>query len=307
MLPDNLNPLTFIVIKKNIPNFFTCLNLLCGCIGIVLAFRGELVWTAYMVGIAAVMDFLDGFVARLLKVHSEIGKQLDSLADMVTFGVVPGVVMFKLFQESIFYYGWPEDIQGPNAILPGSFGDLWIDFNNPLTSWQLLLPFSAFLITIFSAIRLAKFNIDTRQADSFIGVPTPANSILICSLPLVLFTGNHLNECADGGYSGIGPLIKFWKNGPDFLQQWIMNPWFLLGLTLVMSFLLVAELPLFALKFKNFSWKDNKIRFIFLALCLALLIIFRQLGIPFIIVLYILMSVVNNSVNRNKRTSSDYE
>jgi CDP-diacylglycerol--serine O-phosphatidyltransferase len=234
------------------------------------------------------MDFLDGFVARLLKVHSEIGKQLDSLADMVTFGVVPGVVMYTLINESI-HVNYP-------------LTDVFSEWDFRSMRW---LSWLGFLITIFSAIRLAKFNIDTRQSDSFIGVPTPANCILICSLPLVLDLHIGVNEYSRTTVNDSLSINGFtlWS----FDSGLFLNLWFLLGLTLVMSFLLVAELPLFALKFKNFTWTDNKIRFIFLALCLVLLIIFRQLGIPFIIVLYIIMSVVNNLMNRNKNTPANYE
>jgi CDP-diacylglycerol--serine O-phosphatidyltransferase len=157
------------------------------------------------------------------------------------------------------------------------------------------LPYIGFLITVFSAIRLAKFNIDTRQTDSFIGVPTPANSILICSLPLLLHSCTPLRDLEvfspDGNYHAMDMNSQFTM---QLLNGTILNPWFLIGLTLLMSYLLVAELPLFALKFKNFTWNDNKIRYIFLALCLALLIIFKVVGIPFIIVLYVILSIINN-------------
>ncbi len=238
-------------IKKHIPNVITCGNLFCGCLAIISAFKGDLVWSAYLVGIAAVFDFFDGFAARLLNVHSEIGKQLDSLADMVTFGVVPGVVMFFLLS---------------NAIANNS---------SEFPSW---LIFAAFLITIFSAVRLAKFNVDTRQTSSFIGVPTPANAILICSIPLIQF---------------FQPTI-----GDFNLLLILQNPWRLLGLTILMSYLLIAEIPLFALKFKNFGWADNKIRFTFLIISVLLLILFQFIAIPFIIFLYIILSVVNNILSR---------
>ena len=265
------------MIKKNIPNAITCGNLLCGCLAIVCAFKGDLVWSAYLVGIAAVLDFLDGFVARMLKVHSEIGKQLDSLADMVTFGVVPGVIMFHLFCISI---------------IPDSFHD-------EATIFERYLPYMAFLITIFSCIRLAKFNIDTRQSDSFIGVPTPANTILIASFPLIIgvpdYTTWSLDPSSDALIAGkISQVGKF-----------ILNQWFLMGITLLMSYLLIAELPLFALKFKHFKWKGNEIRFIFLALSAALLILFQFTGIPFIIFLYVLLSVINNIGKKKKEKDYD--
>lgn len=250
-------------IKKNIPNTITCANLFCGCLAIVYAFNGNLVWSAYLVGIAGVLDFLDGFIARLLHVHSEIGKQLDSLADMVTFGLVPGVVMFTFLSKAA-------------AIYCGTSGS-----NMMVLSY---LPRFAFLITIFSAIRLAKFNIDTRQTSSFIGVPTPANALLICSFPLIQFFQPNI-----GNFSLI-PILE--------------NVWFLLGLTVLMSYLLVAELPLFALKFKNFGWADNKIRYSFLIASIIMLLLFKFIAIPFIIFLYVILSVINtlfisnNSVNK---------
>ncbi len=249
-------------IKKHIPNAITCGNLLCGCIAIVAAFKGNLVTTAYLVGIAAFLDFFDGFAARLLKVGGEMGKQLDSLADMVTFGVVPGIVLFQLMSASPVLNGKPRVLLA-----------------NDIDSYWLLL---SFLITIFSAIRLAKFNIDTRQTNSFIGVPTPANSILICSIPLI----NRFQSEISGFqiYSITG------------------NIYFLVGLTLLMSYLLIAELPLFALKFKNFGWKDNKIRFSFLIISILLLIVFQFIAIPFIIFLYIVLSIVHNLMNKTKKT-----
>lgn len=230
-------------IKKHIPNFITSLNLLCGCLAIVSAFNSNLIWASYLVAIAAVLDFLDGFAARLLKVHSEIGKQLDSLADMVTFGVVPAVIVFHLLKNNSSEY-------------PFIQSNLWIQY----------LPFS---IAVFSALRLAKFNIDTRQADLFIGVPTPANTILIASFPLIIQSDN-------------------------FLTPVLLNPYFLISLSFLMSYLLVAELPLFALKFKNFHWADNKTRFCFLGISLLLLILFHVIAIPFIIFLYIFLSLIDN-------------
>lgn len=250
-------------IKKHIPNAITCGNLFCGCLAIVFAFKGNLVWTAYLVGIAAVLDFFDGFVARLLKVGGEMGKQLDSLADMVTFGVVPGVVMFNMMPN---HYG-AGFFNGPNEC-----------YDQPIA--ELLFQLSGFIITIFSCLRLAKFNIDTRQTNSFIGVPTPANTILICSIPLI---------------NKFQPVILGFN-----VQTITGNPYFLIGLTLLMSYLLVAELPLFALKFKNFGWPDNKIRYSFLIISVILLILFQFIAIPFIIFLYIVLSIINNLMNKTK-------
>ena len=233
--------------KKYIPNSITCLNLFCGCLAIYFSFSNNLVYAAYLVGLAALFDFLDGMLARVLKAYSEIGKQLDSLADMVSFGVVPGVMMFHLIAGSISgqttYLGLPATV----------------------------FPFLGFIITIFSALRLAKFNIDTRQTTSFIGMPTPACSIFVSSLPLIL------------------------SNDSFNASSIILNPGVLAGLTLLLSYLLVAEIPLFALKFKNLSWKDNSIRFIFVLIAAALGIALNFTAIPFIIALYILLSILKPS------------
>lgn len=264
-------------IKKHIPNSITCGNLLCGCLAITAAFNGSLVLSAYFVGLAAVLDFFDGFTARLLNVHSEIGKQLDSLADMVTFGVVPGIIVFKMILLSLV----GSDIHLAHNLYKGLLNMEISVFREAsqhgITNFSvLILPVIAFIIPIFSALRLAKFNIDTRQTNSFIGVPTPANAVLICSLPLI----------ADSQ-----PFLM----GTD-LRPLLYNIYFLGGLAIVMSFLLVAEIPLFALKFKNFGWADNKIRYSFLLTSLILLFLFKFIAIPFIIFLYIILSVVNTII-----------
>ena len=231
--------------KKHIPNFITCLNLLCGCLAIYFILKhNDLTTAAYLVVLAAVLDFMDGMVARVLHAYSEIGKQLDSLADMVSFGVVPGAMMLQLMTSSL---------EESTADLP-----FW-------------LPFTGFIITIFSGLRLAKFNIDTRQTTSFIGVPTPACTLFVISLPLIL------------------------ANDAFGLTNVILNPYVLLGITLLFSYLLVAELPLFALKFKSFAWKGNEIRFIFLGLAVLLLVGLNFTAIPLIIGLYILLSFLKPS------------
>lgn len=224
--------------KKHIPNFITCLNLFSGCVALYFIFQNELVYASYLVGLAAVFDFLDGMVARVLGAYSEIGKQLDSLADVISFGVVPGAMMFMLLQRAE--------------------GDFFLSE---------LLPFAGFIITVFSALRLAKFNIDTRQTTSFIGLPTPACAIFVASLPLILANGELMHFAI------------------------ILNELVLLATTLVLSFLLVAELPLFALKFSNLTWADNSVRFIFVGLSVILLALLNFAAIPLIIVLYIVLSI----------------
>ncbi len=250
-------------IKSYIPNAITCGNLFCGCIAIVVAFNGYLVYASYFVGIAAVLDFLDGFVARLLNVKSEIGKQLDSLADMVTFGLVPGAVMFLMLLDAAAY-GNPKVIDSMEMLT----------FSGGPEKFPLWLAYTGFIITIFSALRLAKFNIDEDQSNSFVGLPTPANTILICSLPLII----EFNPI----FADINML--------DYLH----NPWLLLGITLISSYLMVANLPLLALKFSNFKWTDNKSRYLFLILALILLFAFKFIALPIIIFLYIIVSVITN-------------
>ena len=242
-------------IKKHIPNAITCCNLLCGCLAIVQAFENNLVYAAYLVGLAAVFDFFDGFAARMLKVSSAIGKDLDSLADMVTFGVVPGFVMFQLIQLSMKNY---HEI---------SYGD-------ELPLFYGYLKYSAFIIPIFSALRLAKFNNDIRQTESFIGLNTPANSMIICSIPLILEQHPHL---------GI-----------------FINSFGLITLSIILSLLLVSEIPMFSLKFKHFKWKGNEIRFVFLALSVLMLATLQFVGVPLIIIVYVLLSALTNRLAKRK-------
>ncbi|MCU0436103.1 MAG: CDP-diacylglycerol--serine O-phosphatidyltransferase [Bacteroidia bacterium] len=250
-----------------IPNLFTLGNLLCGCLAIIFALDGDLTWSAYLVGIAAVLDFLDGFMARLLKSSSPIGKELDSLADCVTFGVVPGIMVMVMVQKGLYY---------------SKEGYLFLEQNYWLTYFPLI-------ISLFSALRLAKFNIDTRQSDSFIGVPTPANAMLLSAIP----------------------LMAGWDGQPDFMTRYaevapafIVTPFFLLGISLVMSLLLISELPLFALKFKKFGWKGNEVRYSFLLACLALIAWLGYAGIALSIVAYILLSVVLWMMGRGKQENA---
>lgn len=244
--------------KKHIPNIITLGNLFCGCIAIVLISTGDTVEATYFVSIALLCDFFDGFAARMLKVTSTIGKDLDSLADMVTFGVVPGLVMFMMIGERSV------------TICPDETGSIIKVFS------CVRVPYIAFIIPILSAVRLAKFNNDTRQTTSFIGLPTPANAALICSLPLI----KHFN--------------------PELYPAFLENPYVLCVLSVILSLLLVAEIPLFALKFKNFAWKGNEIRYVFLLLSLLFLITLKFVGIPLIILLYIFLSLCHNLINRKK-------
>lgn len=271
------------MIKRNIPNFFTLCNLFSGCVGIVFALEGNLVWCAYMVGIAGVFDLLDGLIARTFHLTSELGKQLDSMADIVSFGVVPGVLLYKMIICTQLFVSFNE-----NPLL-------FISAQAKEGAHINYLAMTGFLVTVFSAIRLAKFNIDTRQSYSFIGLPTPGNAFLIASLPLSIPESltdmlRPIGSLTFEQISAFGTIIS----GEDNIYEYLLQPYSVIALTFISCFLLVAPLPLFALKFKNVSFKDNKIRYTFLALAAVLLIFFKFLGIPLIIILYIVLSAVNN-------------
>lgn len=225
--------------KQHIPNTVTCLNLFSGCLGIVFAFNGELHLATYAILIAAVLDFLDGMLARWLKAYSELGKQLDSLADMVSFGVLPSVIIYQIFLLS------------PQTA--------------PYSSW---LNYSAFLIAVFSGLRLAKFNIDTKQSENFIGLPTPANSLLIASFPMMILENN------------------------SFFMNYIMNPYFLFIFSLGMGLLLVSEIPLISLKFTSLKLSENLFRYILIFSSLILILIFQFAAVPIILFLYFLISFI---------------
>ncbi len=256
-------------IKKHIPNTITSMNLLCGCFAIVAAFNEQLTWSAMLIGLAAIFDFFDGLVARLLHVHSEIGKQLDSLADVISFGAVPGIIMFHFISADL--------------------GDYYTPINERSIN-HLLLSSVAFIIPVLSAVRLAKFNIDPRQSDSFIGVPTPANAILIGSLILIMDLQLNLNIYSPAALE-TNTLLKPFELT---IASLLYNPYVLGAICIIMSLLLVAELPLFALKFKNLSWADNKTRFLFIIISVGLLITLKLIALPIIIVFYILLSIINN-------------
>jgi CDP-diacylglycerol--serine O-phosphatidyltransferase len=219
------------MIKKNIPNAITAANLFTGAVGVYFASQFQFEWVAFCIVLAAIFDFLDGMLARLLKVHSEIGKQLDSLADMVTFGFLPSYVLFQFLQMN----------------------DAGI------------LSFTAFLIAVFSALRLAKFNIDTRQSEEFIGLPTPANALL---LGFLVFLKDY-------------EILGFLFETPS-----------LLIIAVVFSLLLVAEIPMIALKFKNFNVQENIFRYLTIIMAVVLISIFQFSAIPVVILLYILLSVI---------------
>jgi CDP-diacylglycerol--serine O-phosphatidyltransferase len=216
---------------SHLPNFITCLNLFSGSVAVYYAFQGNYAAVLFFVLLAAVFDFLDGFAARLLKAYSPMGKELDSLADIISFGLAPGAVVFSVLSESA------------------------------LPHWA---AFAGFIIPVFSGLRLAKFNIDERQTTSFIGMPVPANAIFWVGF------GFSYHQVLSGYY------------------------WIVLLLSVVMSGLLVSELPMFSLKLKSLKWKDNSWQFVFLAVCCCLLIVFRLDAFSLIIVWYILLSIIRN-------------
>lgn len=242
--------------KKHIPQFITMLNILCGCIATVFAVLNKLELAAIFVFLGIIFDFFDGLAARLLDSQSELGIQLDSLADMITSGLVPGIVMFQLLAMSQTG-GWNLEFSDNSNAL--TWTGIKISF----------LPFFGFLITLASAYRLAKFNIDENQVTTFIGLPTPANALFILSLPLILL-----------------------DQGNDFLSQIILNPWFLIIITILSSYLLNSRIELFTLKFKNWSFKDNALRYIFVIVSLVLLLTTKFLAVPAIVFFYVVSSIV---------------
>jgi|SRR5690625_316448 len=242
------------MIRRAIPNFFTFCNMASGSIAVILAVQNHLTFAAIFVGLGIFFDFFDGFFARLLKVSSNLGLQLDSLADMITSGLVPGIVMVQLLIQS--------QNSGTGVII---------------SKWE-TIPVFAFdfppialvglLITLGSGYRLAKFNIDTRQTTSFIGLPTPANAILILSLPLILIYQDS-------------PLVS----------SVLLNQWFLLGLTIFSTFILNVELPLFGLKFTSLNFKENWYRYVFLIISALAIVFLKFIALPVIILIYLLFNI----------------
>lgn len=239
--------------KKHIPNAITALNLICGCVAIVNAFTGELYISAILIFIAAILDFMDGAAARLLKVSHPLGEQLDSLADMISFGLAPGIILFQFVKHL--------NTVNESVILT----------ENP---W---LFYIALIIPVFSAFRLAKFNIDTRQTDGFLGLATPANAGFFIFIILVYF------------YPDLPQLI----NTKYFVLPIISNPLIMLGLGIVFSFLLITEIPMFSLKAKSLKWKGNELRIIFVGSFLFLLATINITAFPLILLIYIVFSAIS--------------
>lgn len=214
--------------KKHIPNIITCCNLICGCVAIGAGFQHNFTTAFVFILLGALFDFFDGLVARALGVSSPMGLQLDSLADVVTFGVAPSAMLFTLFTE----------VRYPELIYS--------------TFWFKTMPFTAFLIAAFSAVRLAKFNIDERQHTGFIGMPTPANAIFWAALI---------------------------SSSEEYFKSPMFNAPFLLAFIIMFCWLLVCEIPMFALKFKSMRWADNKVKYIFMIVCVIIMAIALCLGL----------------------------
>lgn len=218
--------------KRHIPNIITCLNLFSGCIGVLFALRGELELTAYFVVISGICDFFDGMAARALAVHNPIGKQLDSLADVVSFGLVPGSIYYSMLSTAV-----------------------------PSTGYAYI----GFMTTVFSALRLAKFNIDERQSTDFIGLNTPMNAFYVVSLPFIAQS-----------YAAL-----------------IYHPVFLIGSVVITSIFLVSEIRLFSMKMTSLAWHDNRWKFIFIIISVLLIGLLKFAAVPIILVLYFLFSYIH--------------
>lgn len=226
-------------IKSFIPNFFTSLNLVFGCLAIIEIFEDRLEFVIYYTFLSGIADFLDGFAARLLNASSSIGKDLDSLADMVAFSAVPAFLMYKMIESS---------------------------------TNSSYIPYVAFIIAVFSALRLAKFNNDSRQSDSFYGLPVPANALFLCALPLFIERG--------------------------IFVEYLTNAYVLTFIAVLMATLLVTDVKLIALKFKDFSWKGNESRYLLILGSLIALVTYQLIALPFVVLFYFLTSMLVNRLSK---------
>ncbi len=270
----------------NIPNLFTAANLLSGVFSIIFALMGRIDLAPFLIFAGAIFDFFDGFLARKLNQSGELGKQLDSLADMITFGLAPGIFMMVVMIISLT--DLKSEILSPtfnshvNFILTNWKNAVFYDVPNEMNNSLKYTPFFALFIPFMSMFRLAKFNIDTRQSESFIGLNTPANTIFFTTFPLVL-------------------LIEF--NQIGYKDPWIdliFQPGFFIILIGCMSLLLISEIPMFSLKFKHFKWQGNQIRFSYLIICGLLITFLLVWSIPLIVLLYLVLSFIDNKLNKKQ-------
>jgi CDP-diacylglycerol--serine O-phosphatidyltransferase len=234
--------------RQRLPNFVTLINLFCGCAAVVNILNAHFIPAFYLLIVAGFADYVDGLLARLLEVHSPIGKELDSLADMVSFGVTPGAILYMLLAIALD--------------LPTDGGLQW-------------MATPGFIITLFACLRLAKFNTDTRQSENFLGLNTPAATIFVTGLMLIY------------EWDTLG------------LRSLILQPWLLYSTAIILSLLLVAEIPMISFKFKNFQWKGNEPRFIFLVLSVVLFVVLKELAFSILILLYILYSITQHLLIKN--------
>ncbi|MEP2934969.1 MAG: CDP-alcohol phosphatidyltransferase family protein [Gilvibacter sp.] len=248
---------------KQIPNLITSLNLLCGCVAALCIVFGEPLAAAVFAFSGIFFDFFDGLAARALNAQSEIGLQMDSLADMITSGLVPGLVMMHLLSMAVI----GDDLSVWFASL---LGESW---NLSANRW---LPLVGLLIVVGSAYRLAKFNVDTRQTDYFIGLPTPANSLFMLSLPLIML-----------------------YDGTPWVKDLLSTPWVLIVITVVFSLLLNANIKLFSLKFKSWRFKANRVAYVFIVFSAVMILLYKFLAIPVIIIAYIIVSVLQSLLSKN--------
>lgn len=291
--------------RQLVPNFITSLNVACGCMGIIFALNQQLLWASWMIGIAAVLDFMDGLAARLLRGQSELGKQLDSLADVITFGVLPGIILFQFITIG--------------------FNEFFVPLaERPLN--HVLIAATGFLVPIFSALRLARFNISENESVTFQGLPTPANALFFASFALILDFQHDLNfyfPPRGDTYTTIA-LTFGWDTFDAFVINTLLNPWFHVVAAVISSALLVSKIPMFSFKFKNFRWRENKIRYFYLIIIgLGLIAVFfpywdfQAIGldlrirrypdidfviIPILLLLYPLLSIVNSLLGLTKDT-----
>jgi len=234
-----------------VPNAITAMNLICGSLSVFFAVDGQFGWAGAFIFAAAVFDFLDGFAARLLKAYSEIGKELDSLADLISFGLAPAAIVFTMLEVALF--GKNQPIQDIEA------------------NWsQWIVLFTSLVLPVAGAFRLAKFNTDDRQSEQFLGMPIPANAIFFASLALILELGTREN---------IIPII--------------LNKYTLLSSVFICSFLMVSEIPMFSLKFKNLKFKENALRFLFLGITLLMIVFLKIYALPLVIIWYVFLSGIS--------------
>jgi CDP-diacylglycerol--serine O-phosphatidyltransferase len=281
----------------NLANLITGSNMLCGFIAIILALAGRIDIAPLFIFLGAVLDFFDGFVARKIGVSGAMGKQLDSLADVITFGLAPGIISLvmivlgvdnsslfpaedsaRVYQNDLTYYTYFQVSAWMQALVynvPNNF-DASIKF----------LPFVAMIIPFLSMFRLAKFNIDERQTDRFHGLPTPLNTMFLMFFPLYF----SLN-------------VDNWAHQGKFIH-WIFDCYTIAGIAIIMSLLMITDIPLIALKFKNFSWKDNKFRYLLVGKSLIIILIFQLWAIPIIVILYLILSIIDNYTTKKYEVQS---